>query len=118
ERRLVSRPVTHPPLRGVLNLQLACAHFVEAFEAVVGDGGVTASAFNVLRILRGQPEGHPRGEIGRRLVFRKADVTRIVDGLVRRGLAERVRSAKDRRLSLTRITAKGLKTLARLDAPL
>ena len=31
---------------------------------------------------------------------------------------ERVRSSSDRRLSLTRVTAKGLKVVARLDRPI
>jgi DNA-binding MarR family transcriptional regulator len=49
-------------------------------------------------------------------VYRKSDVTRVIDVLVRRGLVERARSASDRRLSVARITPKGLKTLLRLDA--
>jgi DNA-binding MarR family transcriptional regulator len=118
ERRLKSRPITNVIQRGMVNIQLAFAHFEEDFERVVGEGGLSTSGFNVLRILRGHPEGHPRGEIAKRLVYRRSDVTRVIDVLVRRGLVERTRHAGDRRLSLARITPKGLKTLARLDAKL
>jgi DNA-binding MarR family transcriptional regulator len=116
ERRLqTTRPVTDLTIRGMLNVQLADAHFVEDFEDVTVTEELSMSAFNVLRILRGQTEGHARNEIARRMIYRKADLTRIIDGLVRRGLAERVRSRQDRRLSLTRITPKGLKMVGRLD---
>jgi DNA-binding MarR family transcriptional regulator len=115
ERRLKSRPMTHPVQRAMVNLQVAFAHFDEEFGRMGGKEGFSASSYNVLRILRGQPEGHPRGELSKRLVYRKSDVTRVLDVLVRRGLVERVRSPKDRRLSVARITPKGLKTLARLD---
>jgi DNA-binding MarR family transcriptional regulator len=116
ERRLKSRPITNVVQRGVINIQVAFAHFEEDFERVVGREQLSTSAFNLLRILRGQPDGHPRGEIAKRMVYRNSDVTRVIDVLVRRGLVERVRSGSDRRLSVAKITAKGLKTLARLDA--
>jgi DNA-binding MarR family transcriptional regulator len=118
ERRLKSRPITNPVQRAMINIQVAFAHFEEDFERVVGKDGLSSTSFNVLRILRGQPEGHPRGDIAKRLVYRRSDVTRIIDVLVRRGFVERTRHASDRRLSLARITARGLKTLARLDAHL
>ena len=115
ERRLKSRPITNPIQRAMVNLQVAFAHFEEDFERMVGKEGLSSSSFNVLRILRGHPDGHPRGELSKRLVYRNSDVTRLLDVLVRRGLVERVRSTSDRRLSVARITPKGLKTLARLD---
>ena len=115
ERRLKSKPITDPVRRALINLQIAEAHFEEDFEAAVGTEGLGASAYNVLRILRGEPEGHPRGAIADRMVYRKTDLTRIIDRLVRLGFAERVRSKRDRRLSVTRITQKGVKAMARLE---
>ena len=116
ERRLkTSRPVADPATRMLMNLDLADAHFQEAFETATMTEGLSMSAYNVLRILRGQPDGHPRTEIAQRMVLRRTDLTRLIDGLLRRGLAERRRGRRDRRLSVTRITPKGLKTLERLD---
>jgi MarR family transcriptional regulator, 2-MHQ and catechol-resistance regulon repressor len=118
ERRLQSRPITDPVYRATMNLQVAAAQFEEDFAATLAPEGLSSSALNVLRILRGHAEGHPRGEIARRLIYRNADVTRIIDRLTRRGLVERVRSPRDRRLSLTRLTAKGQRVLARLQDPI
>ena len=103
ERRLKTRPITNPIQRAMVNLQVAFAHFEEDFERMVGKEGLSSSSFNVLRILRGHPDGHPRGELSKRLVYRNSDVTRLLDVLVRRGLVERVRSTSDRRLSVARL---------------
>lgn len=118
ERRLKSRPITDLAYRGVMNLQIAFTYFEGDFAGTVGAEGLSTTAYNVLSILKGHPEGHPRGEIARRLVYLNVDVTRIVDGLERRGLVHRVRSATDRRVSLTRLTPKGLKVVDKLAKPL
>lgn len=118
ERRLLSRAITDPVYRATMNLQVAAAQFEEDFAATLAPEALSSSALNVLRILRCHSEGHPRGEIAKRLIYRSADVTRIIDRLTRRGLVERVRSPRDRRLSLTRLTAKGHKMMARLEDPI
>jgi DNA-binding MarR family transcriptional regulator len=116
ERRLKSsRPVADPAMRALMNLNVADAHFQEDFEAVTLTEGLSMSAYNILRILRGHPEGHPRTEIAHRMIYRRTDLTRLIDGLIRQGLVERFRGRRDRRLSVTRITSKGLKTMTRLD---
>lgn len=78
---------------------------------------LSSNQYNVLRILRGAPEGLPCGEIGSRMITRDPDITRLLDRLEKRGLISRSRENKDRRLVLTRISAEGLKLLARLDEP-
>jgi DNA-binding MarR family transcriptional regulator len=78
---------------------------------------ISANQYNVLRILRGSPEGLPCGEIANRMITRDPDVTRLLDRLEKRGLVLRSRESKDRRLVLTRITPEGLELLARLDVP-
>ncbi len=115
ERRLQMTPVRDAAVRGLMNLFVANAHAMDAFEQVTGQAGLSYASYNVLRILRGQPEGHARMDIAQRLVTKSADVTRLVDGLVGKGLVRRVRSKSDGRLSLARITPKGIGVLARLD---
>ena len=78
---------------------------------------LSATQYNVLRILRGTPEGLPCGEIARRMITRDPDVTRLLDRLERRGLISRWREKKDRRTVMARITPDGLKLLTRLDEP-
>ncbi len=78
---------------------------------------LSATQYNVLRILRGSPEGLACGEIASRMITRDPDVTRLLDRLEKRGLISRRRESKDRRTVMARITADGLKLLTRLDEP-
>jgi DNA-binding MarR family transcriptional regulator len=78
---------------------------------------LSATQYNVLRILRGSPDGLPCGEIANRMITRDPDVTRLLDRLEKRGLIARWRETKDRRMVMARITPSGLDLLARLDEP-
>jgi DNA-binding MarR family transcriptional regulator len=78
---------------------------------------LSATQYNVLRILRGAPEGLPCGEIASRMITRDPDVTRLLDRLEKRGLISRCRETNDRRTVMARITPDGLKLLTRLDEP-
>jgi DNA-binding MarR family transcriptional regulator len=78
---------------------------------------LSSTQYNVLRILRGAPEGLPCGEIASRMITRDPDVTRLLDRLEKRGLISRCRETKDRRTVRARIAPEGLRVLARLDVP-
>ena len=78
---------------------------------------LSPTQYNVLRILRGTPEGLPCGEIAARMITRDPDVTRLLDRLEKRSLISRCRETEDRRMVMARITPDGLKVLARLDEP-
>mgnify|MGYP001598066745 CR=1 FL=1 len=78
---------------------------------------LSSTQYNVLRILRGTPEGLACGEIGSRMITRDPDITRLLDRLEKRGLIERWRETRDRRMVMGRITAEGLQLLERLDEP-
>ena len=116
QRRLKMRPLDDPVIEGMLNLLVTAAALRERAEAEFGRFGLTSTAYNTLRILRGSPDGLPRGEIAQRLVNPSPDVTRLIDRLERRGLVRRLRARSDRRLSLTRITPKGLALVAQAEA--
>src|SRR5437879_8611496 len=70
---------------------------------------LSATQYNVLRILRGSPQGLACGEIASRMITRDPDITRLLDRLEKRGLISRRRETKDRRTVLARITPAGLK---------
>src|SRR5438874_1308952 len=78
---------------------------------------LSSTQYNVLRILRGAPDGLPCGEIANRMITRDPDVTRLLDRLEKRGLISRCRESKDRRMVTARITTEGSKLLTRLDEP-
>jgi DNA-binding MarR family transcriptional regulator len=115
KKRVQQESFESPMQEALLNLLVTADYLREQMDRVCAELEITPAQFNVLRILRGvHPEGHPRCEIARRMIERAPDVTRLVDRLEKRGLVERDRSAADRRLSLTRITAAGIDLLARL----
>ena len=78
---------------------------------------ISPTQYNVLRILRGAPDGLPCGEIGSRMITRDPDITRLLDRLENHGLISRSRDVADRRTVTARITPKGLSLLADLDKP-
>ncbi|MCC6585393.1 MAG: MarR family transcriptional regulator [Bryobacterales bacterium] len=78
---------------------------------------LSPAQYNVLRILRGSPDGLTCGEISNRMITRDPDITRLLDRLEKRSLILRARDTKDRRVVLTRIAPAGLELLARLDEP-
>jgi DNA-binding MarR family transcriptional regulator len=78
---------------------------------------LSSTQYNVLRILRGAPDGLPCGEIANRMITRDPDVTRLLDRLEKRDLISRCRETTDRRTVMSRITPEGLGLLARLDEP-
>jgi DNA-binding MarR family transcriptional regulator len=88
-------------------------------EAQLREFGLTGTQYNALRILRGAgPEGLPCREIGERMITRDPDITRLLNRLENRGLAERTRTKRDRRVVYGKITAAGLKLLREIDRPL
>jgi DNA-binding MarR family transcriptional regulator len=79
---------------------------------------VSPTQFNALRILRGAgPMGLPCSEISERMINRDSDITRLLDRLEKRGLAERCRETRDRRVIMARITGGGLDLLKKMDKP-
>src|SRR5260370_42421005 len=78
---------------------------------------LSATQYNVLRILRGAADGLPCGEIGNRMITRDPDITRLLDRLEKRDLIVRSRDSQDRGMAMARITPEGLKLLARVDEP-
>ena len=95
-----------------LNLAVAFSFLKTRFENIIEPFGITASQYNVLRILKGAPEGHPRCEIIVRMIDRAPDITRLIDRLEKSGLVKRDRTNEDRRKSITKITDKGLKLVS------
>jgi DNA-binding MarR family transcriptional regulator len=86
--------------------------------AVLKPSGLSATQYNVLRILRGAgAEGLACSKVGCRMISRDPDITRLLDRLESRGLISRARGEKDRRVVKTFITEEGLRILAELDGP-
>ena len=107
-----TRPFKSPHEEAFVGLQRTAALLEHALETALKPSGVTATQYNVLRILRGAGEqGLCRSEVGQRMVRRVPDVTRLLDRLEDMGLIARTRGGEDRRYVSTTITPKGLETL-------
>jgi DNA-binding MarR family transcriptional regulator len=87
-------------------------------EQLLKTAELSPAQYNVLRILRGaEARGLACKEIGERMLTRDPDITRLLDRLEKRKLVVRSRDRKDRRVIFTRVSAKGLEVLERLDQP-
>jgi len=101
-----------------LNIVRTMTMLNDAGEDLFKPHGITATQYNVLRILRGaEPTGLYRNELRDRLLTRMPDVTRLLDRMERSGLVVRTRGNDDRRLVSTRITTAGMELVNSLDAP-
>ncbi|MBK9097610.1 MAG: MarR family transcriptional regulator [bacterium] len=116
KKRLKQEKFSGIEQEGLLNLFIASSYLHSKLEAVCSYFNITLPQFNVLRILKGaHPEGYPRHEIIRRMVEPAPDVTRLIDRLIKDNLVERYYSDEDRRLSLARITKKGIALLTKIN---
>ena len=98
-----------------LNLLRTASVAAEPIQACLKEHGLREPAFNVLRIVAGHGEdGLPSQAIGAHTVTRVPDITRLVDGLEKRGLVERRRCPHDRRVVHVVITQKGREKAARV----
>lgn len=114
-RRLQQEKKFPPHQEAMLNLLAAADEVRAELDRACDEFGLTHAQYNVLRIVRGAPEGRARTEIGARMLDRAPDVTRILDRLEQRGLVERTRGAEDKRQSIARITRKGTVLLDEME---
>ena len=116
KKRLRQQKFTGVDQEAILNLFVASNYLHSKLDTLCYNFDITLAQFNVLRILKGAyPNGYPRGEITKRMVEPAPDVTRLIDRLVIYGLVERFISEEDRRLSMSRITKKGISLLTKIN---
>ena len=78
--------------------------------------GLSAQQYNALRILRAShPQRLATMTLGRQMISRGPDITRLLDRLDQRGLIDRSRPVANRRTVQIAITAAGLRLLADID---
>ncbi len=105
-----SRPFPTLEEEVVVELQRTAQLAARRIALALKPWGISESQFNVLRILRGcAPDGLPSTRIGERMVRDDPDLTRLVDQLEKRGLVEKSRDTRDRRVVNSRITDEGLR---------
>ena len=110
------KPFTGLEQEAQLSVVRTASLLADAFEQMLRPYGITATQYNVLRILRGaEPDGLCRNELRDRMLTRMPDVTRLLDRMEDAKLVSRTRDSEDRRQVYTRITPKGLRLLDEAD---
>lgn len=114
-----TRPFRSSAEEVVVSVLRTAAVMQRHLAQVVEAHGVTIQQYNVLRILRGAGEGGLcRNELRDRMLTRMPDMTRLLDRMEEAGLVTRSREREDRRMVLTRISARGRALLSELDGPM
>jgi DNA-binding MarR family transcriptional regulator len=112
------RPFRSSEAEAFLNIEHTADALMRGLTELLKGVDLSPTQYNVLRILRGaSPGGLACGEIAERMVTRDPDITRLLDRLARRGLIERARDGRDRRVVTTTITPEGTELVGRLDTP-
>ncbi len=101
-----------------LNVLRPSSTLTDDLDELLRPYGISATQYNVLRILRGSgPDGLCRNELRDRMLTRMPDMTRLLDRMEEAGWVTRAREREDRRMVLTRISVAGQELLKELDAP-
>jgi len=115
EELQINRPL-EPGHEVALALLLTREYVARLFDqGLYEPEGVSDQQFNVLRILKGgSKDGYLVKDIRCRMIYRFADVPRLVNRLEARGLVKRCENPADRRGSRVQITPKGLALEAKM----
>ena len=97
-----------PGVEILLNFIDAYDRLMVHFSKLMSAYGLSPAVFNVLMILsRNSGKKFKQHDISKLLLVSRANVTGLVNTLVRKGLAKRAADPKDRRAWLVKITSKG-----------
>jgi DNA-binding MarR family transcriptional regulator len=101
--------------KAMINLIFTHNWMMERMKLFFEQADLTPQQFNIMRILRGAGQPLSTLQIRQRMLDKMSDTSRIVDRLIKKGLAKKVVCKTDRRLVDVSITDKGLKLLEKLD---
>src|SRR5437879_11548566 len=114
-----AKPLSSLEEEALLSLQRTADQLQWRISELLKPYGISPTQYNALRILRGaKGRGHSCSEIAKRMINRDPDITRLVDRLERRGLVQRTREEKDRRVVIARITPRSEEHTSELQSPM
>ncbi|HEV2136304.1 MAG TPA: MarR family transcriptional regulator [Terracidiphilus sp.] len=109
-------PFSSAQEEALLNLVRTADRLSLAMQRIIRPWGVTATQYNVLRILRGAgPDGLTCSQIGNRMLTADPDITRLLSRLKGLKLIRQNRDCGDRRVVRTVIAEGGLRLLKEMD---
>ena len=114
-----TKPFSSLQQEAFLSVVRTSSALTDMVEDLLKPYGISGTQYNVLRILRGAGDvGLCRNELRDRMLTRMPDMTRLLDRMEEGGLVVRSGERDDRRMVLTRITARGRELLSQLDRPM
>ena len=114
-----SKPFARASAEAFLSIMRTAAILEHQVGEVLRPYGITATQYNVLRILRGAgSRGLCGRDVAERLVSQVPDVSRLLDRMEEMGLVRRERDEADRRHVTARISEQGFSLLEKVTPEL
>ena len=101
----------HPGYRALMELLRTADTVWDASRIFFERWDLSPSQFNVLNLLRLNPDGLSQTDLSRQLIMHRSNLTGLVDRLEKRGLVARREVAADRRAYSVVLTAAGTRLL-------
>ncbi len=111
------RPFDPREQEALLNILRTNNQLQNRFGRLFREFELTASQYNVLRILRGEGKPTPCQEIGERMIQVVPSMTGLLDRLDAQGHIRRQRCTEDRRVIYIELTDPARDLLQQMDAP-
>ncbi len=111
----IKNKISDDKQRCIVNLMFTASWIRNLFTEFLKPYNISNQQYNILRILRGAKGWLEMSEVKNRMIEKAPNATRLADKLLDKGLIERCRSDKDRRIVHVRITKMGLDLLKELD---
>lgn len=110
-------PATLPPLEKMIGYKLRRAQLAvfQDFLTAFSNMRLRPAEFSVLALIAETP-GRKQSEIAERLGIKRANFVALMDGLERRGLAERRKAESDRRSHSLHLTPEGRRFVHKMGA--
>ncbi len=101
-----------PSVETLLNVIYTYDALMTHFSKELAKQGLSPSAFNILMILsRNDAKTYKQSDLSKLILVSRANITGLIDSLVKKGLVTRGENKKDRRVCMAQITPAGEKLL-------
>ena len=104
-----------PQQKAIINIRFTSNFLGNIQQNLMNQYDLTMPQFNILRILRGSGDAINVNTVKDRMIEKSPNTTRLMDKLIDKGLIERIRCEKDRRVVYVKISENGLAILSEID---
>jgi len=104
-----------PQQKAIINIRFTSNFLGNVQQNSMNQYDLTMPQFNILRILRGAVDAINVNTVKDRMIEKSPNTTRLMDKLIDKGLIERIRCEKDRRVVYVKISENGLAILSEID---